>query len=84
MNVYTNGAVATDMPLLPLPDPVQPLAGETCHQYVLRWRPGEDAAHWRLTLRYCHVPCDAPAVEWVDGLQRVLQSADHLVHKEPP
>ena len=64
-------------------DLTTPLPEETCLQYVLRMRPDGDPQHWRLTLHYCHVPADAPAAEWVDGLQRVGLSEPYLVHKEP-
>lgn len=63
-------------------DPHAPLPEETCLQYVLRRRPDGNPAHWRLTLHSCHVPAEAPAVEWVDGLQRVSCAEPHLLQKE--
>jgi len=79
---WANGVVAPPDP----PAVADPgvLPGETCVQYVTRMHPERDAAHWRLTLCYCHVPPDAPAGEWVEGLRRVLGSEPHLIHKEGP
>jgi len=51
---------------------------ETCIERILRLTRTQDAAHWRLVFRYCHIPADAPAHEWEAGIDRVHISGSHL------
>ena len=57
----------------------------TCLDEVMRLSENYDAGHWRLVLRYCHVPADSPAELWESSLQRVLMCSTHLqLGKEAP